>query len=108
MSHLYAHVYLFCFLLVSYAPERQFVPDGTPTDGIPTIQKGAAFNYTYQAVSLESESKGRVSSPFPQPPALDLTIVGSLIGIVSNFLYKLAPLPFLETVASDEPGPIAM
>ena len=108
MSHLYAHVHLFCFLLVSNVPVRQFVPDGPPTDGTPIIQKGAAFIYNYQAVTSESESKVRIFSPFPQPPPVDLTAVDSLIDLVSNIHHKLTSLPFLETVASDEPWPIAM
>ena len=108
MSHLYAHVHLFCFLLVSNVPVRQFVPDGPPTDGTPIIQKGAAFIYNYQAVTSESESKVRVFSPFPQPPPVDLTAVDSLIDLVSNIHHKLTSLPFLEIVASDEPRPIAM
>ena len=105
MSHLPAHVHLFCFLLLSNVPVRQFVP---PTDGTPIIQKGAAFIYNYQAVTSESESKVRIFSPFPQPPPVDLTAVDSLIDLVSNIHYKLTSLPFLETVASDEPCPIAM
>ena len=84
MSHLYAHVHLFCFLLVSNVPVRQFVPDGLPTDGTPIIQKGAVFIYNYQAATSESESKVRVFSPFPQPPPVDLTAVDSLIDLVSN------------------------
>ena len=108
MSHPYGHVHLFCFLLVSNVPVRQFVPDGPPTDGAPIIQKGAVFIYNYQAVTSESESKVRVFSPFPQPPPVDLTAIDSLIDIVSNIHHKLTSLPFLETVASDEPGPIAM
>ena len=86
---------------------RQFVPDGHPTDGTPIIQKGAAFIYNYQAVTSESESKVRVFS-LPQPPPVDLTAVDSLIDLVSNIHHKLTTLPFLETVASDEPCPIAM
>ena len=108
MSHPYAHVHLFCFLLVSNLPVRQFVPDGPPTDGTPIIQKGAAFIYNYQAVISESESKVRVFSPFPQPPPNDLTAVDSLINLNSNIHHKLTFLPVLETVASDEPSPIAM
>ena len=87
---------------------RQFVPDGPPTDGTPIIQKGAAFIYNYQAVTSDSESKVRIFSPFPQPPLVDLTAVDSLIDLVSNIHYKLTSLPFLETVASDEPCPVAM
>ena len=94
MSHLYAHVHLFCFLLVSNVPVRQFVPDGPPTDGTPIIQKGAAFIYNYQAVTSESQSKVRAFSPFPQPPPVDLTAVDSLIDLVSN-IHKLNSLPFL-------------
>ena len=108
MSHLYAHVHLFCFLLVSNVLVRQFFPDGPPTDGTPIIQKGAAFIYNYQAVTSESESNVRVFSRFPQPPPVDLTAVDSLIDLVSNIHYKLTSLPFLETIASDEPCPIAM
>ena len=87
---------------------RQFVPDGPPTDGTPIIQKGAAFIYNYQAVTSESESKVRVFSPFPKLPPVDLTAVDSLIDLVSNIHNKLTSLPFLETVASDEPCAIAM
>ena len=108
MSHLYAHVHLFCFLLVSNVAVRQFVLDGPPTDGTPIIQKGAAFIYNYQAVTSESESKVRAFPPFPQPPPVDLTAVDSLIDLVSNIHHKLTSLPFLETVASDKPCPIAM
>ena len=107
MSHLPAHVHLFCFLLVSNVLVRQFVPDGPPTDGTPIIQKGAAFIYNYQAVTSESESKVRVFSPFPQPPPVDLTAVDSLIDLVNIIHHKLTSLPFLETLASDEPCPIA-
>ena len=108
MSHLPAHFHLFCFILVSNVPVRQFVPDGPAADGTLIIQKGAAFIYNYQAVTSESESKVRVFSPFPQPPPVDLTAVDSLIDLVGNFHHKLTSLPFLETVASDEPCPIAM
>ena len=108
MSHLHAHVHLFCFLLVSNVPVRQFVPDGRLTDGTPIIQKGAAFIYNYQAVTSENESKVRVFSPFPQPPPVDLTAVDSLTDLVSNIHHKLTSLPFLEKVAPDEPCPIAM
>ena len=108
MSHLYAHVHLFCFLLLSNVPVRQFVPDGPPTDGTPVIQKGTVFIYNYQAVTSESESKVRVFSPFPQPPPVELTAVDSLIDLVSNIHNKLTSLPFLKTVASDEPCPITM
>ena len=108
MSHLYAHVHLFYFLLSSNVAVRQFVPDSPPTDGTSIIQQGAAFIYNYQAVTSESESKVRVFSPFPQPPPVDLTAVDSPIDLVSNIHNKLTSLPFLETVASDEPCPIAM
>ena len=57
MSHLPAHVHLFCFILETNVPVRQFVPDGPATDGTPIIQKSAAFIYNYQAVTSESESK---------------------------------------------------
>ena len=87
---------------------RQFVPDGFPTDGTPIIQKGAAFIYNYQAVTSESGSKVRVFSAFPQLPPVDLTAVDSATDLVSNIHHKLTSLPFLETVASDEPCPIAM
>ena len=107
MSHLYAHDHLFCFL-VSNVPVRQFVPGGPPTDGSPIFQKGASFIYNYQAVTSESGSKVRVFSPFPQSPPVDLTAVDSLIDLVSKIQHKLTSLPFLETVASDEPCPIAM
>ena len=92
MSHLYAYVHLFCFLLVSNVPVRQFVPDGPPTDGTPIILKGAAFIYNYQAVTSEKESKVPVFSPFPQPPAVDLTAVDSLIDLVSNIHHKLTQI----------------
>ena len=108
MSHLYAHVQLLCFLLVSNVPVRRFVPDGPPRHGTPTIQRGAAFIYNYQAVTSESESKIRVFSPFSQPPPSVLAAVDSLIDLVSNIHNKLTSLPFLETVASDEPCKIAM
>ena len=108
MSHLHANVHLFCFLLVSNVPVRQFVPDGPTTDGTPFVQKGAAFIYNYQAVTSESKSKVRVFSPFPQSPTVDLTEVDSLIDLVSNIHNKLISLPFLETVASDKPCPMAM
>ena len=108
MSHLYAHVHLFCCLLVSNVPLRQFVPDGPPTDGTPIIQKGAAFIFNYQADTTEIESKVRIFSLFQQPPPVDLTAVDSLIDLVSNIQHKLTTLLFLETVASDEPCPIAM
>ena len=97
-----------CFLLVSNVPVKQFVPDGPPTDGTPIIQKGAAFIYNYQAVTSESESIVCVFSPFPQAPSVDLTAVDSLTDLVSNIHNKLTSLLFLETVASDEPCPIAM
>ena len=96
------------FLFVSNAPVRQFVPDGPPTYGTPIIQKGAAFIYNYQAVTSESESKVRVFSPFPQPAPVDLTAVDSLFDLIINIHHKLNSLPFLETVASDEPCPIAL
>ena len=108
MSHPYTHVHLFCFFLVSNVPVRQFVPDCLSTDGTPIIQKGAAFIYIYQAVTSESESKVRVFSLFPQPPTVDITAVDSLIDLVSNSQHKLTSLPFLESVAPDEPCPIAM
>ena len=108
MSHAYTHVHLFCFLLVSNVPVRQFVPDVPPTDGTPIIQKGAAFINNYQVVTSESESKVRVFSPFPQPPPVDLTAVDSLIDLVSKIHQKLTSLLFLETFASDEHCPIAM
>ena len=108
MSQLYAHVHLFCFLLVSNVPVRQFIPDGPHKDGTPIIRKGAAFIYNYQAVISENETKVRVFSPFPQPPPVDLTAVSSLIDLVSNIPDKLTSLPFLQTVAFDEPCPIAM
>ena len=108
MSHLYAHVQLFCFLLVSKVHVRHFVPDGSPTNGTPIIQKGATFIYNYQAVTSESENKVRVFSLLPQPPPVDLTAVDSLIELVRNIHNKLTSLPFLETVASDEPCPVAM
>ena len=108
MLHLYAHVHLFCFVLVSNVPVIQFVPDGPPTDGTPIIQKGAAFIYIYQAVTSESESKVRVFCPFPQPPPVDLTAVNSIIDLVNKIHHKLLSLPFLKTVASDEPCPIAI
>ena len=108
MSQLYAHAHLFCFLLVPNVPVRQIVPDAPPTDGTPIIQNGAAFIYNYQAVTSESESKVRVFSPFPQPPPVDFTAVDSLIDLNSIIHHKLTSLPFLETIASDEPCPIAM
>ena len=37
----------------------------------PVFQRGAVFIYAYQAVTSESESKVRLFSPFPQPPAFD-------------------------------------
>ena len=107
MPHLYAHVHLFCFLLVSHIRVRQFVPDGPLTDGTPLIQEGAVFSHNYQAVNSKSESKVRVFSPSPQPPPADLTAIDSLIHLVLIH-NKLTSLPFLETVASDEPCPIAM
>ena len=87
---------------------RQFFPVGLLTDSTPIIQKGTPFNYNYQAVTSESESKFRVFSPFPQPPPVDLTAVESFIDLVSNIHNKLTSLSFLETVTSDEPCPIAM
>ena len=108
MSHPYAHVHLFCFLLVSHVPLRQFVPDGSPKDGTPIIQKGAAFIHNYQAVTLESESKVRVFSPFRQPPPVELIALDSLIDLVKNIHHKLTSLPFPETATSGEPCPIAM
>ena len=108
MSQLYAHVHLFCFLLVSNVPVRQFVPDGPPTDGTPIIQKGAAFIYNYQAVTSETGSKVRVFSPFPQPPPVDITAVDSLIDLVTNIHHQLTSLRFLQRVSSYEPCPIAM
>ena len=85
---------------------RQFVPDGPPADGTPTIQEGAAFNSNYEAVTSESESEVRVFSPFPQPPPVDLTAVDSLFDLASFIYNKLTSLPFLQTVASDELCPI--
>ena len=108
MSHPYTHVHLFCFLLVSNVPVKQFVPDVPATDGTPIIQKGAAFINNYQVVTSESESKVRVFSPFPQPPTVDLLAVDSLIDLVSKIHQKLTSLLFLETFASDKPCPIAM
>ena len=108
MSQFYALAHLFCFLLVSNVPVKQFVPDGPPTGGTPIFQKGTAFIYKYQADTSESESKVRVFSPFPQPPPVDLTAVDPLIDFVSNIHNKLTSLLFLETVASEEPCPIAM
>ena len=108
MLHLLAHVHLFCFLLKSNAPVRQFVPVGLPTDGTPIIQKGAAFIYKFQALTSGSENKARVFSPFPQPPPIDLTAVDSLFDLVSNIHHKLTCLHFLETLPFDEPCPIAM
>ena len=93
---------------MSNVPVKQFVPDGRPTDGTQIIQKSAWFIYNYQAVSSESESKVRVFSPFPQPPPVDLTAVDSLIDLVSKIHHKLPSLPFPETVAPDEPCPIAL
>ena len=37
----------------------------------PVFQRGAVFIYAYQAVTSESESKIRLLSPFPEPPAFD-------------------------------------
>ena len=37
----------------------------------PVFQRGAVFIYAYQAVTSESESKYKLFSPFPQPPACD-------------------------------------
>ena len=108
MSPFYAHVHLFCFLLVSNAAMRQFFPDGPPTVGTPIIQKGAALICKYQAVTLESESKVRVFSLFSQPPPIDSTAVVSLIDLVSHIHQKLTSLSFLETVESDELCPIAV
>ena len=45
---------------------------------------------------------------FPQPPPVDLTDVDWLIDLVSHIHHKSTSLLFLETVASDEPCPIAM
>ena len=87
---------------------RQFAPDGPPTEGTPIIQKGAGFIYSDQAVTSENENKVRVFSLFPQPPPVDLTAVDSLIDLVCKIHHKLTSSPFLETVASDEPCPIAM
>ena len=84
MSHLHAHLQLFCFFLVSNVPTRQFVPDGPPAHSNPIIQKGTAFFYNYPAITSEIESKVRVFSPFPQPPPVDLTAVGSSIDLVTN------------------------
>ena len=41
----------------------------------PINQKGAAFIFSYQAVTSENESKVRVFSLFPQPPPVHLTAV---------------------------------
>ena len=35
------------------------------------FQWGAVFIYAYQATTSENESKVRLFSPFPQPPAFD-------------------------------------
>ena len=43
-----------------------------------------------------------------QPPLVNSTAVDSLIDLISNFHNKLTSLHFVETVASDEPCPIAM
>ena len=87
---------------------RQFVSDGPPADGTPIIQKGVAFIWNYQAVTSESESKVCVFSHFPQLPPNDITAINSHIDMVSNIHIKLTSLPYLETVASDEPHSIAL
>ena len=77
-------------------------------DLLQSSKKSAAFIYNYQAATSESQSKVRLFSPFPQPPPGDLTAVDSLIDLVSNIHKKLISLNFVETVASNEPCPIAM
>ena len=77
-------------------------------DLLQSSKKSAAFIYNYQAATSESQSKVRLFSPFPQPPPGDLTAVDSLIDLVSNSHKKLISLNFVETVASNEPCPIAM
>ena len=108
MSHSFAQVHLFCFILLSNVHVRQFFNDDLLADFTQIIQKGAACSHNYQAVTSKSESKVRVFSPFPLPPPVDLTAVDSLLDFLSSNHNKLAFLPFPQTVASDEPCPIAI
>ena len=106
--NLFDHVHLFCFFfVVSNVPVRQFVPYGPSTDGTSINRKGSAFIYNYQAVTSESETKVRVFSPFSQPPSVDSTAVDSLVDLVSKIHKQITCWFFVQTVASDEPCPIA-
>ena len=58
----------------------------------PVFQRGAVFIYAYQAVTSESESKVRLFSPFPQPPAFQPAGALRLRQIV-----KIFPIPVRKT-----------
>ena len=56
----------------------------------PVSQRGAVFIYAYQAVTSKSESKFRLFSPFPQPPAFDPAGALRLRQIVSEARQNLS------------------
>ena len=103
----YANVHVFCLLLVSSVPGGQFFQDDCPADGIFITRKGVTFIYYYQVVTSEIESKVSLFSRFPQPPAVDLTTVVSIIDLVSNVPKHLSSLQFVRIVPSKGPCPIA-
>ena len=67
----------------------------------------AIFNYTYHAVTSQSDGKRCVFPRFPQL-SFGLTTVDSVIDLVSNFRKCLSSLDFVRVVASNEPCPITM
>ena len=65
----------FIILLKSWCPlissEATFETSVGSEKEDPVFQRGAVFIYAYQAVTSENESKVRLFSSFPQPPAFD-------------------------------------
>ena len=59
-------------ILALYDQFRSYFPKSVGSEKEdPVFQRGAVFIYAYQAVTCECESKGRLFSPFPQPPAFN-------------------------------------
>ena len=108
MSHSTCNVQILCLLFVSSIHLGNLVHDDSSRDETPIIQKGAAFIYNYHAFTSESESKVRVFSPFPQPPAVDLKAASTLIETVNNVHNHMMSLPFVNGVVLKEPCPVSL
>ena len=64
-----------CYTVTHYSTHLNDQPE------VPVFKKGAAFLFKHQAVTIESESKVRVFSPFPRIPDVNLTGAEELLSL---------------------------